>query len=327
MGLSILFCLRRQKPESAKDPLTIAVEKWEKKLQKAKCPQDYLPFLLSNLVFVEKARILYKIANGKGLPDNLFQNPDGVEKVARQLQRAGQSDLCRLLWYFVYHQKEHGDNFMGWCQAMIALELCGRCVVQEDIYELEMLRSKREQLKPCAQPEERAEIESATRELEKKFEGLADAYHALYRVLWQLQENMPPGPLRRAFLDWRSNPDWYLCDWLRRECASQGGCCGRTCGCCEKPRDTDRLFNRGHCTSGCSCCIKTHGKADDDLDDVDSDDLEKFFEEKDNNMYARRLCRAYIWGTDVLNEIEDEEEFNCDAWLRAAEKTFAVIAD
>lgn len=107
MVLSILCCLRRQKPESAKDPLTIAVEKWEKNLQKAKCPQDYLPFLLSNLEFVEKARILYKVANRKGLPDRLFQHTDGSEKVGRQLQRAGLSDLSRLLWYFLYHWKEH----------------------------------------------------------------------------------------------------------------------------------------------------------------------------------------------------------------------------
>lgn len=102
MVLSIIFCLQRQKPESEKDPLTIAVEKWEKNLQKAKSPQDYLPFLLSNLEFVEKARILYKVANRKGLPDHLFQHPNNAEKVGRQLQRAGQSDLCRLLWYFFY---------------------------------------------------------------------------------------------------------------------------------------------------------------------------------------------------------------------------------
>ncbi|RHZ59010.1 hypothetical protein CDV55_106581 [Aspergillus turcosus] len=326
MVLSILFCLRRQKPESAKDPLTIAVEKWEKKLQKAKSPQDYLPFLLSNLVFVEKARILYKIANGKGLPDNLFQNPDGVEKVGGQLQRAGQSDLSRLLWYFVYHQKEPSDNVMGWCQAMIGLELCGRDVVQAEIHAREMLQSKRKELQLDIPPEKRAEIESAVGEIEKEFEGLDDAYHGLYRILWQLQEHAPPGPLRRAFLDWRSNPDWYLSDWLRRECASQGGCCGRSCGCCEKPRDTERLLNRGHCTSACSCCIQTHGKTDDDSDDEEWDDLDKFFEEKDN-MYARRLCRAYIWGTDVLNEIEDEGEFNLEAWLLATKKTLAAIPD
>ena len=43
------------------------------------------------------------------------------------------------------------------------------------------------------------------------------------------------------------------------------------------------------------------------------------FEEK-HNMYARRLCRAYIWGIDVLNNVEDEEEFS---WEASASKTEA----
>jgi hypothetical protein len=36
-------------------------------------------------------------------------------------------------------------------------------------------------------------------------------------------------------------------------------------------------------------------------------------------MYARRLCRAYIWGIDVLNEIEDEEEFSREGLSSKAE--------
>ncbi|GFF79496.1 hypothetical protein IFM47457_04931, partial [Aspergillus lentulus] len=47
--------------------------------------------------------------------------------------------------------------------------------------------------------------------------------------------------------------------------------------------------------------------------------LQAIFEEK-HNLYARRLCRAYIWGIDVLNKIEDEEEFS---WEALASKTEA----
>ncbi|RHZ54837.1 uncharacterized protein CDV56_101464 [Aspergillus thermomutatus] len=297
------------------DPLTIAVEKWERNIQKAKSPKDYLPFLLSDLEFVEKARILYKVATQKGLPDHLFEHPDGAEKIGCQLQRAGQSDLTRLLWYFQFHQKKPSENVMGWCAAMILYDSLSRWLVQRDIREREKLRSKQKELQLCTSPEERAELESAIDKIEEGFKDDADLFQELYRDLWQLQEHMPSGPLRRAFLAWRSTPDWYLCDWLRRECASRGGCCGRSCGCCEKPRDTERVLNRGHCTPARSCCAQTHGETDDAFEEK-LDELETFFVEKDN-MYARRLCRAYIWGTDVLNEIEDEEEFNWEAWLHA----------
>jgi hypothetical protein len=312
------LCIWR-KQDSAPDPLTIAVEKWEKNLQKAKRPQDYLSFLLSNLKFVEKARILYKVATQKCLPDHLFQHPNGAEKIACQLQRAGQFELTRLLQYFLYHQKEHSDNFMKWCYNMIMADVIGRYVVQTEVHEREMLRSKRKELQLCTSPEERSKIESVIRRTKRTLEKADDIYRRLYRTLWELQEHMPSGPLRRAFLAWRSNPDWYLCDWLRRECASRGGCCGRSCGCCEKPRDTGRLLNRGHCTLACSCCIQTSGKTEADGPvGEEFNNLQTIFEEK-HNMYARRLCRAYIWGIDVLNEIEDEEEFSREGLSSKAE--------
>ncbi|GAQ12122.1 hypothetical protein ALT_9443 [Aspergillus lentulus] len=289
-------------------------------------PQDYLPFLLSNLEFVTKARILYKVGTRDGLPDHLFQHPD--EKIGCQLQRGGQPDLTRLLWYFLYHQKEHSDNFMKWCSNMIMADVIGRYVVQTEVHERDMLRSKRKELQLCNSPEKSATIESVIRRTKRTLENTNDIYRRLYRTLWELQEHMPSGPLCRAFLAWRANPDWYLCDWLRRECAGRGGWCGRSCGCCEKPRDTGRLLNRGHCTLACSCYIQTKGKteADDPVGDnwgtmfedkteivpavgEEFNNLQTIFEEK-HDMYARRLCRAYIWGIDVLNEIEDEEEFS-----------------
>ncbi|KAL4808836.1 hypothetical protein BDV18DRAFT_133271 [Aspergillus unguis] len=58
-------------------------------------------------------------------------------------------------------------------------------------------------------------------------------------------------------------------------CRSSGGCCGRACGCCEKPVDEYYRLNKitgkkelfklyGHCTAECVCCIKTHGIYDPD---------------------------------------------------------------
>ncbi|OJJ04762.1 hypothetical protein ASPVEDRAFT_44288 [Aspergillus versicolor CBS 583.65] len=61
----------------------------------------------------------------------------------------------------------------------------------------------------------------------------------------------------------------------RQGCAERGGCCGRTCGCCEKVLDEYWIRNYGrgtgpketmvlhkvyaHCTSECACCVITRG--------------------------------------------------------------------
>ncbi|PLB50386.1 hypothetical protein P170DRAFT_143038 [Aspergillus steynii IBT 23096] len=57
----------------------------------------------------------------------------------------------------------------------------------------------------------------------------------------------------------RNNPDWSLSEWLRSYCAGKGGCCGRTCGCCEGPRHGIETKGFGHCTSACVCCEQARG--------------------------------------------------------------------
>lgn len=60
--------------------------------------------------------------------------------------------------------------------------------------------------------------------------------------------------------------------WLqkRRICAATGGCCGRECGCCEKPLGSlgsvsflglnkREIGLYVHCTAECGCCIKRNG--------------------------------------------------------------------
>ncbi|RMJ28884.1 hypothetical protein PHISP_00223 [Aspergillus sp. HF37] len=59
--------------------------------------------------------------------------------------------------------------------------------------------------------------------------------------------------------------------WLhdRGRCADYGGCCGRSCNCCEKPVRTYLRHNdegerevfevRAHCTGECVCCIRFYG--------------------------------------------------------------------
>ena len=58
----------------------------------------------------------------------------------------------------------------------------------------------------------------------------------------------------RAFKSYRQKPKWHLHSRLCADCAGRGGCYGRDCGCCEKPRSTIRAHQYGHCTTECSCC-------------------------------------------------------------------------
>lgn len=71
---------------------------------------------------------------------------------------------------------------------------------------------------------------------------------------------------------WRRNDAGRTFKWVegRMSCADRGGCCGRTCGCCEevlleyqrpKWRDSGkvRIKVHSHCTAECACCIQFRG--------------------------------------------------------------------
>ncbi|KAL4921728.1 hypothetical protein BDW62DRAFT_174337 [Aspergillus aurantiobrunneus] len=70
-------------------------------------------------------------------------------------------------------------------------------------------------------------------------------------------DNRDPEHGRRA--------QWYN---ERALCAELGGCCGRECGCCEKPvsrylvhleEGKEPVSLYGHCTVECGCCIRERG--------------------------------------------------------------------
>lgn len=69
----------------------------------------------------------------------------------------------------------------------------------------------------------------------------------------------------------------HIYAWVfeRGQCAARGGCCGRTCGCCEKSlheyllpgshwqgdnlengAEREKVEIHGHCTVECACCIQ-----------------------------------------------------------------------
>lgn len=137
-----------------------------------------------------------------------------------------------------------------------------------------------------------------------ELEQLSRKYWECFRWRCRLEANVAYGDFGRAFNQHRKNPDWYLNELLRQDCIMRGGCCERSCGCCETVRGNRQgLRARGHCTSACGCCIRTYeskvdmGKPNKDVEDFPFDIAEL------KTPYSRRMYYAYIWGLTVIDEI------------------------
>ncbi|EAW10823.1 uncharacterized protein ACLA_052960 [Aspergillus clavatus NRRL 1] len=286
--------------------------KWEKVLKKAKTPKDYESFLLSDLDSRAKARLIYRISLQKGLPNHLFGNQDKVDHLVTRLEKQGLYQTGRLLRFFQYHHQPPDPEAMHWCQDLIEHERTCNIIAQS----LAFYQSAHKALNEDRNPDKRRRLASALEHARDSLEELKSLYREVKAELMTHLGNMPGGPFRKAFLAWRNETNWHLCDWMRQDCVARGGCCARECGCCEKPRGTGGYGYpiHGHCTLLCACCAQTNG-----LPVMDEnaqcnvnlwEDIERFMVDQ-TDMYSRRAYRAYIWGVDVVNEIED-----CDVYLR-----------
>lgn len=171
-------------------------------------------------------------------------------------------------------------------------------IVQRETYlkeECERLNKKRKD-GALTKPDEE-QLECWVSELE----DLNREYWRQERQDYLLEPNAPPqGPFRRAFDFTHRNPIWHLeSPWLRSDCAGRGGCCGRGCGCCERPRSTTRMRHFGHCTAACGCCQRARGfelKPGSDDHGLVRSSVDKLKERKDCH-HQDRLLRAYVFGS------------------------------
>ncbi|KAB8222490.1 hypothetical protein BDV33DRAFT_189679 [Aspergillus novoparasiticus] len=86
------------------------------------------------------------------------------------------------------------------------------------------------------------------------------------RDIWMAERDVesairafPEGPFKRALCARRQKNNSYLAKHLQIVCAAVGGCCGRGCGCCTRPRNSKRPNHFAHCTSMCRCCENARG--------------------------------------------------------------------
>lgn len=121
----------------------------------------------------------------------------------------------------------------------------------------------------------------------KEVEEIVDKLHRL----------MGNTPVYRAMTSRRRDPDWYLTNWLRYRCAGAGGCCGRSCGCCEKPRETTKTQGRfGHCTPNCLCCREHRGYPINLRRGKYPGKLAFNVKQESSDLYSGLIMNSHVWG-------------------------------
>lgn len=266
-------------------------EYWYRRLCMSQRPKDLTrPLLSKTLAFEMKVKILLAI------PDSTIKSHVEIRWLESTLERCGYHQLAQLVRWRLFWLL--GADYISaskqWSQRVVTseLELCW--ILQREAYiqeETELLR-KLDDIDPAITSNQITAYETELRDLN-------GFYWGSIKLTAKIKRNLP-SQMVRPFNACRSNPAWYLCSWMRLDCASQGGCCGRECGCCER---TYRGHPRGHCTSACGCCIRTEGRLTSEYDrPIHAQDY-PFDIEEYQSPYSQRLFRAYIWGLSFLDEM------------------------
>jgi hypothetical protein len=140
-----------------------------------------------------------------------------------------------------------------WVQHMIDLNIHLREIVQREAFLIEQCD------KTDALSANSKKRQQQLDEWHAEIQVLAQEYWSVERMLYANDALCPTRPSWRACISARNLPQWYIYPWLVENCVRRGGCCGRACGCCSKPRSSVWPKGNGHCTKMCSCCLQAGG--------------------------------------------------------------------
>lgn len=174
----------------------------------------------------------------------------------------------------------------AWAQKMIELEI-RRCeIVQRESFLIVQ----------CCQSKEHPQHKLD--EWHEELKSLDQDYWSIERLIYDNDVRLtgpPRSPVTRAYVFRKEKPQWYLCRWLNKDCANRGGCCGRACGCCQKPRSVFRLRGHGHCTKFCGCCRQARGF---ELDEEQQKQCQPTFDltSSRSDDYSRCILFVYVFG-------------------------------
>ena len=162
--------------------------------------------------------------------------------------------------FFYYQKKRHSSElYLRHGLSYIPHNnVAGLLICEKDLRELiqleERLDHKVTALQKAAVIEvDRTQLEAAIQQLEDARKLREMKEYSLYQ--WEI--NLDPD-IKAAYDNLRCDDTWFMREELIKDCAAQGGCCGRRCGCCAK-RQSSRMKIAGHCTVDCGCCINLRG--------------------------------------------------------------------
>lgn len=130
--------------------------------------------------------------------------------------------------------------------------ICAEGSLRAMVQRVEMVKQKIKALEKAATIENN---KSQLADWEKELELLQRKCWKQELKLYELEQMIPEWPLKHNYDLLRESGAWYMRKELAKDCADQGGCCSRSCGCCgQRHLDSERKKGIGHCTLECSCC-------------------------------------------------------------------------
>lgn len=129
-------------------------------------------------------------------------------------------------------------------------------LLREIVQQEQSLKSKVRGLRKIPTEEDKDKEAQYNEELTSLLRQYSEAEYKLY-----LAETMLPiRPIKQSYDTLRENTTWYLRKELVEDCVKRGGCCIRSCGCCQIRHEiTERNKGIGHCTPTCGCCSNERG--------------------------------------------------------------------
>ena len=293
----------------------VTLEDWLRGIRHVRNPLDLTIFLLSSpkdWEFKNKVQVLLL------LPKKAIRDDIGMKLLETRLEDAGQPELARVVRWLCFQNLPWRFRMSNriWCYMKLTNEEGFGEMVQRSAFIKEELRTLQASLELLGtdtnnNTKQAIDTHNQINRYKVELQWVEECYQEMDAVLGGVEGVIPAGVLGKAFRAFRKNPDWYLSPQMRQGCARRGGCCGRTCRCCEKDRELSfRTGNRGHCSDSCGCCLRTHGKQYKGL-------FEEEFGAKENlgigislclsictgSSYLDRKCRLYIWGVGFIDEL------------------------
>jgi len=112
----------------------------------------------------------------------------------------------------------------SWAHQMIELDILRCEIVQRESYLIEKCRQATEPVEngDHLYPQEELDQQKLD-EWHEELKTLNQDYWSLERRIYANDKRCPDPPLKRAYMARDNRRQWYLCRWLREDCAKRGG--------------------------------------------------------------------------------------------------------